>query len=142
MLRRLKIGTRVNLLIAVPLVALLALTVVSYVSLQRASVRGDEYKELKTAEGLRSAIVPPSANLLRAWAAVNQLSVLVSSPVNDRTNLEIIDALTDLKSARTDYETTVADWRARPLDSTVRGNLHALKNARSIPGGEDALPGV
>ena len=120
MLRKLKIGTRVNLLIAVPLVALLALTVVSYVSLQRASVRGDEYKELKTAEGLRSAIVPPSANLLRAWAAVNQLSVLVSSPVNDRTNLEIIDALTDLKSARTDYETTVADWRARPLDSTIK----------------------
>ena len=120
MLRRLKIGTRVNLLIAVPLLALLALTVVSYVSLQRASVRGDEYKELKTAESLRSAIVPPTANLLRAWAAVNQLSVLVSSPVSDRTNIEIVDALTDLKSARTEYDAAVTDWRSRPLDSIIK----------------------
>jgi len=129
MLRRLKIGTRVNLLIAVPLIALLALTAVSYVSLQRASVRGDEYKELKTAESLRSAIVPPTANLLRAWAGVNQLSVLVSSPVNDRTNLEIIDALTDLKAARTDYETAVADWRARPLDPTIKSAFEKSADA-------------
>jgi len=129
MLRRLKIGTRVNLLIAVPLIALLALTAVSYVSLQRASVRGDEYKELKTAESLRSAIVPPTANLLRAWAAVNQLSVLVSSPVNDRTNLEIIDALTDLKGARSDYESAVTDWRARPLDSKIKSAFEKSADA-------------
>jgi len=120
MLRRLKIGTRVNLLIAVPLLALLALTAVSYVSLQRASVRGDEYKELKSAEAMRSAIVPPTANLLRAWAAVNQLSVLVSSPVNDRTNLEIIDAMTDLKGARDDYTAATAEWRSRKLDPTIQ----------------------
>ena len=91
MLRRMKIGTRVNVLIAVPLIALVALTAVSYVSLQRASVRGDEYKQLKAAEQLRSDIVPPPASLLEAWAIVNHISVLVSSPVSDRTNAEITD---------------------------------------------------
>ena len=119
MLRRLKIGARVNLLIAVPLLALLALTVVSYVSLDRASVRGDEYKELKTAEGLRSAIVPPKANLLRAWAAVNQLAVLVASPPSDLIDVEIVDTTADLKEARADYDAAVAEWRARPLDDTI-----------------------
>jgi HAMP domain len=120
MLRRMKIGTRVNLLIAVPLLALLALTWVSYASLQRASVRGDSYKELKTAESLRSNIVPPKANLLRAWTAVNHLSVLASSPVSDRTNLEIIDALTDLKTARSDYTSSVVYWRSQPLDKVTK----------------------
>ena len=129
MLRRMKIGTRVNVLIAVPLLALLALTWVSYTSLQRASVRGQGYKELKAAESLRNAIVPPPANLLRAWMAVNHISVLVSSPVSDRTNLEIIDAQTELKSARTDYNTAVAYWRQQPLDRVTKSAVESSANA-------------
>ena len=129
MLRRMKIGTRVNLLIAVPLLALLALTWVSYSSLERASVRGDQYKELKAAESLRNAIVPPPANLLRAWMAVNHISVLVSSPVSDRTNLEIIDAQTELKDARLDYNTAVAYWRDQPLDAVTKSAFEASADA-------------
>jgi len=90
MLRRMKIGTRVNLLIAVPLVALVVLMGVSYVSLQRASVRGTEYKQLKAAQDLRSDIVPPPVNLLEAWTDVNHISVLVSAPVSIPTNKEIV----------------------------------------------------
>ena len=129
MLRRMKIGTRVNVLIAVPLLALLALTWVSYTSLQRASVRGEGYKELKAAESLRNAIVPPPANLLRAWMAVNHISVLVSSPVSDRTNLEIIDAQTELKSARLDYNTAVAYWRQQPLDRVTKSAVESSATA-------------
>lgn len=129
MLRRMKIGTRVNVLIAVPLLALLALTLVSYSSLQRASVRGEAYKELKAAESLRNAIVPPPANLLRAWMSVNHISVLVSSKVSDRTNLEIIDALTELKSARTDYNTAVAYWHQQPLDPVTKSAFESSAKA-------------
>ena len=116
MLRRMKIGTRVNVLIAVPLIALVALTAVSYVSLQRASVRGDEYKQLKAAEQLRSDIVPPPASLLEAWAIVNHISVLVSSPVSDRTNAEITDAMKHLSEARSRYGIAVAYWRDQPME--------------------------
>jgi len=116
MLRRMKIGTRVNVLIAVPLLAMIALTLVSYVSLQRASVRGDEYKQLKAAEALRSDIVPPAASLLDAWAIVNHVSVLVSSPVSDYTNRQITDAMQQLTQARNRYGIAVAYWRGQPLD--------------------------
>jgi hypothetical protein len=53
MLRRLKIGGRVNMLIAVPLLALIAFAALGYVALERSSVRGDEYKALKEAQDLR-----------------------------------------------------------------------------------------
>lgn len=129
MLRRMKIGTRVNLLIAVPLLALLALTWVSYASLHRASVRGDNYKRLKAAEALHKDIALPPANLLHAWAAVNHISVLMSSPVNDRTDLEIVDALTDLKTARLDYDNAVAYWSTQSLDPVTRSAFDSSTHA-------------
>ncbi len=125
MLRRLKIGTRVNLLIAVPLIALLALTAVSYIALQRASVRGDEYQQLKAAEALRSDIVPPPASLLEAWADVNHLAVLVASPVSDRTNIEIDDSLTHLRDTRTKYMTAIAYWRAQPMEPAAKASFQS-----------------
>ena len=115
MLRKMKIGTRVNVLIAVPLLALMAFTAVSYVALQRASVRGSEYRQLKAAQALRSDIVAPPASLLEAWSVVNHIGVLVSSPVSDRTNIEIDDSLKQLVDARTKYEASVAYWRTQAL---------------------------
>lgn len=131
MLRRLKIGTRVNVLIAVPLLALLALTGVSYLSLERASVRGDEYRQLKAAEALRNDIVPPPANLLAAWVAVNHVSVLVSSPVSDRTDAEIADALLQLQSARVDYNTSLVHWRTQPMDAATNSVFESAATAGS-----------
>ena len=129
MLRRLKIGTRVNVLIAVPLLALLALTWVSYLSLERASVRGDQYRQLKSAEALRNDIVPPPANLITAWVAVNHLSVLVSSPKSDRTDREIGATLQELQAARVDYNTALAHWRAQPLDPDTKSVFESAAGA-------------
>ncbi len=80
MRRKLKIGGRVNLLIAVPLVALIACSGLGYLALQRASVRGDQYQALKVAQDLRADTLPPPASLLGAWAEVNAVAVLASSP--------------------------------------------------------------
>lgn len=120
MLRRMKIGTRVNLLIAVPLVALVVLMGVSYVSLQRASVRGTEYKQLKAAQDLRSDIVPPPVNLLEAWTDVNHISVLVSAPVSIPTNKEIVVWRTKLADAREHFKTAVAYWQSQPMDRETK----------------------
>ena len=64
MLRRLKIGGRVNMLIAVPLLALMAFAALGYVALERSSVRGAEYLALKEAQDLRASVAPPPASLL------------------------------------------------------------------------------
>ena len=79
MLRRMKIGGRLNLLIMVPLLALIASAAVGYLALQRSSVRGDEYKALKMAQDLKADTAPPPANLLEAWANVNQVAVIASA---------------------------------------------------------------
>ncbi len=120
MLRRMNIGTRVNLLIAVPLIALMALTAVSYTALQRSSVRGTEYKQLKAAEDLRSDIVAPPASLLEAWSIVNHIGVLVASPVSSRTTLEINDSMKALNVARKKYTDAITYWRAQPLTTASK----------------------
>ena len=81
-----------------------------------AGVRGDQYKELKAAESLRNAIVPPPANLLRAWMAVNHISVLVSSPVSDRA---LVVELAPSKSSVLSVARAVIEPVLGPLETTV-----------------------
>ncbi len=116
MLRKLRIGTRVNVLIAVPLIALIALAAVSSVSLHRASVRGDEYLALKTAVDLRTDFQPPRANLISAWSSVAKIGVLVAAPVTSRTTAEIQAELQKLTVARAVYFKAIDYWRTQPLE--------------------------
>ncbi|MDO8363597.1 MAG: HAMP domain-containing protein [Actinomycetota bacterium] len=121
MLRRLKIGGRVNMLIAVPLLALIAFAALSYVALQRASVRGDEYKALKKAQDLRADTIPPPASLLEAWANVNHIGVLAAAPdgftedglAEIKTHFAIID------SAQAKFEQSMQFWGSQGLDQRV-----------------------
>ncbi|CAN5619404.1 hypothetical protein BH10ACT2_BH10ACT2_09490 [soil metagenome] len=125
MLRRLKIGGRVNMLIAVPLLALIAFAALGYVALQRASVRGDEYKALKQAQDLRADVIPPPASLLEAWATVNHIAVVAAttdgfSPAN-RTAIDRDFAALD--SARVQFEASMAYWGGQGLDPRVDTRL-------------------
>src|SRR5690349_1030413 len=118
MLRRLKIGGRVNMLIAVPLLALVAFAALSYVALQRVSVRGEEYKALKKAQELRSDTVPPPANLLEAWALVNHIGIL-GATIDGFTpdGQAIIDGeLAKLDAAQARFEESIAYWKTQNLD--------------------------
>ena len=121
MLRRLKIGGRVNLLIAVPLLALIAFAALGYVALERASVRGDEYKALKQAQDLRADTIPPPASLLEAWAIVNHIGVL-GATIDGFTEdgQAVINAeLARLDEAQAAFEESVAYWSQQELDPRV-----------------------
>ncbi len=121
MLRRLKIGGRVNLLIAVPLLALIAFAALGYVALQRSSVRGDEYQALKKAQDLRADTVPPPASLLEAWAIVNHIGIL-SATIDGFTadGQAAIDAeLAKLDVAKQRFLSSTAYWRQQGLDERV-----------------------
>ena len=119
MLRRLKIGGRVNLLIAVPLLALIALAAMGFVALQRASVRGDGYKAVKQAEDLRADVVPPPASLLSAWSEVNFVGVLAASPDGNTpaVQAEINRHLNNID--RRNFDAAMAHWSAQQLDQRV-----------------------
>ena len=121
MLRRLKIGGRVNLLIAVPLLALVAASVIGWLALERASVRGDEYQALKSAQDLRADTLPPPASLLEAWAEVNVVGVLASSPdAFSPSNRAAIDGhLRNIELAEKDFAASMDFWAQQPLDERV-----------------------
>jgi signal transduction histidine kinase len=125
MLRRMKIGGRVNLLIAVPLLALIAVSTLGYVALQRASVRGDDYKALKSAQELRAQTLPPPATLLQAWAEVNAIGVVAGGPDGlGGTNRDEIDRrLRTIERAHADFTEAMAYWDAQPLDPAVRASF-------------------
>ncbi|MGB8860567.1 MAG: ATP-binding protein [Ilumatobacteraceae bacterium] len=121
MLRRLKIGGRVNMLIAVPLLALIAFAGLGYIALQRASVRGDEYKALKQAQELRADTVPPPASLLEAWAIVNHIGVM-GATIDGYTadGVAKIDAeLAKLDHAQQRFEQSTAYWAQQGLEQRV-----------------------
>ncbi|MFZ2440841.1 MAG: hypothetical protein WAW51_00695, partial [Ilumatobacteraceae bacterium] len=125
MLRRLKIGGRVNMLIAVPLLALIAVAALGYVALQRSSVRGDEYKALKQAQDLRASTAPPPASLLEAWSIINHIGVL-GATINGFTEdgMAIIDGeLAKLDAAQVRFEESMAYWSQQDLDERVELRL-------------------
>lgn len=120
MLRRLKIGGRVNLLIAVPLLALVAFAAVGYVALERSSVRGDEYKALKKAQDLVTDTAPPPASLLEAWAQVNHIGVIVAAEgFNEDSMAEVRFHLGIVDEAKLKFATSLAEWAERDLDQRV-----------------------
>ena len=124
MLRRMKIGGRVNLLIAVPLLALIAFAALGYVALQNASVRGDEYKALKQAQDLRADTLPPPASLLEAWAEVNHIGVLAARPTaSPRTCIAEIDGAPRAIDA--------AQSRLRGVDGLLGPAGHSTSACRS-----------
>ena len=125
MFRRLKIGGRVNMLIAVPLLALIAFAALGYMALQRASVRGDEYKALKQAQDLRADVIPPPASLLESWATVNHIGVIIASAEGfSADNLaEIEDDFATLASAQAQFEASMSYWSQQGLDSRVDTRL-------------------
>ena len=125
MLRRLKIGGRVNMLIAVPLLALIAFAALGYIALQRSSVNGDEYKALKQAQDLRAATVPPPANLLGAWAEVNAIGVIAASAEGFTADGQdaIREHLRNIATAQQNFNTSMAYWSQQQLDQRVRIRL-------------------
>jgi len=122
MLRRLKIGGRVNMLIAVPLLALMAFAALGFIALERSSVRGTEYLALKEAQDLRASVAPPPASLLEAWVNVNQLGVLVATldAFTPAGQSQIDRYLTRLDEAEVKFEESMAFWSQQDLDPRVR----------------------
>lgn len=113
------------MLIAVPLLALIAFAALGYIALQRASVRGDEYKALKQAQDLRASVAPPPASLLEAWAQVNHIGVLAASPdgFSEDGLAEIRSHFDIINSAQVQFESSAAYWSTQNLDDRVEIRL-------------------
>ena len=113
------------MLIAVPLLALIAFAALGYVALQRASVRGDEYKALKLAQDLRADTVAPPASLLEAWAQVNHIGVLAASPdgFTEDGLAEIRRTFGIIDQAQVKFEAASSFWSTQNLDDRLEIRL-------------------
>ncbi len=113
------------MLIALPLLALVAFAALSFIALQRVSVRGDEYKALKQAQDLRAATNPPPASLLEAWSIVNHIGIL-GATINGFTEdgMAIINQeLVALDASQARFESAMAYWSQQKLDDRVSMRL-------------------
>jgi len=113
------------MLIAVPLLALIAFAALGYAALQRSSVRGDEYKALKKAQDLRADVIPPPASLLEAWATVNHIAVVAATTDGfSANNQTIIDRdFAALASAQAQFDASMTYWSTQDLETRVETRL-------------------
>ena len=122
MLRKLRIGSRVNLLVVVPLLALSVLAGGTYVAVQRSSLRGADTQRLIRAEQFRSDILPPPASLVNAWTLVNHIVTLMTD-AGPASEAEIPVAVADIKQFHADWNERMAFWPTSPIDKNVTNAL-------------------
>lgn len=106
MLKRLRIGGRVNLLIALPMLALVALAAASLWAMRRSGFESAEYQRLETLDNLRADAAPAYASLSPIWTEVNLVANLSLGPnaTTVQTQLDIdrrIDGINALRGLRT-----------------------------------------
>ena len=115
-----------SLLIAVPLLSLLVTAAIGYIALDRASVRGDEYKQLKSAQDLRADVTPPAASLLGPAKTVNYIAVLAASSdfIDNATQSRIQRKVAEVSEMEQRYREAIDRWLND--DSTI-GDSKILK---------------
>jgi signal transduction histidine kinase len=94
MLRRLRISTKMVMLVAVPLLGMLVLLAVAVPLINRVKVGGSEYNKIAQAAALRADILPPPEYLVESMLVVNQLASGQNTAGVDQT----IAYLEDLKT--------------------------------------------
>lgn len=124
MFKRLRIGYRLNLLVLVPLIALVSTAITRDFTLRNASVRGAEYQQLKMAQDLVADTIPPPASLLEAWAEVNAIGVILAADGFNADSLAEVDGhLATIEGARADFESAMVRWQNAEIPQRVKIRL-------------------
>jgi hypothetical protein len=133
MLRRLRIGTRVNMLIMLPLAALLALAAGAFWSTQRAGLGSAEYQRLQLIDDLRSTVSQPTASLLPTWAKVSEVAALGLGPTADdaETRARVEGLLGEIELLRGTQADVLSYWEQQQLDA-VTGDVMASAGAAGV----------
>ena len=118
MLGRLRIRTKLAVLVAVPVVALLATGVLGWTTLQNTKVLGPRYDSIKTSQGLIADVMPPPDNVMESYLVAYQA---VAANGSARTAL-----LQRFDSLRKSFEDGHAYWTSKltaPSDSELRATF-------------------
>lgn len=103
MLQRLKLGTKLTLVVALSIVGLLLATTVSYTTLQRVRINSPRYNEIIENQQLIADVLPPPSFVVEPYLIVQQL-VASDSPV------EAAELVNRLLFARTEYFESHDRW--------------------------------
>ena len=106
MLSRLKIRTRLLLVLAVPLVAVFGIASYGLSTVDAVKVDGEAYNEIVEAKDLVEDVVPPSEYLVESYLVVRQLSTETDEAQQD----VLIDRLADLEQ---EYRDSHEYWSTR-----------------------------
>jgi len=113
MLRRLKIRTKLGLVIAVPLAAITILAAIGFTTFQAAKVEGPSYAKIIDAKDVVADVLPPPEYIIEAFLTVQQLADLPEAAERD----VLIDRLVALEK---DYNVRHEYWQPRSMDPALR----------------------
>ncbi len=115
MLGRLRIRTKLAVLVAVPVVALVITAVLGWTTLQDTKILGPRYDSIKTSQNLIADVMPPPDNVVESYLVAYQM--LGADTATRNTLLQRFDGL------RKAFEDGHAYWSTRlgaPSDAALR----------------------
>lgn len=117
MLGRLRIRTKLLLVVLVPLLAMLVVAVAGFVVLREARIGGDRYATISRSNALVADVLPPPAFIVEAYLTAEQLSAAEDSAVPG--------LLGRLSKQRLKYAESIARWTTEETDPEIRTALLA-----------------
>lgn len=112
MLHRLRISTKLAILVAIPLVSLILLGLIAAQTLQQVRIGGDAYGRIVQRKDLIADVQPPALHLVQANLLAHRLeaSLLDPSPAPEGGPTVLENAIAELKIA---YNDRLANWQER-----------------------------
>ena len=112
MLHRLRISTKLAILVAIPLVSLILLGLIAAQTLQQVRIGGDAYGRIVQRKDLIADVQPPALHLVQANLLAHRLeaSLLDPSPAPEGGPIVLENAIAELEIA---YNDRLANWQER-----------------------------
>ncbi len=119
MLRRLSIRSKLALVVAVPVAAILAFAVVAYATFTAVRIGGDTYREIDESNDVVAEVLPPPLFIVESYLTVHQLADV-------ETQEQFEELRNRLVRFEDDYRTRRAYWANGPLEDPGEERLRDL----------------
>ncbi len=125
MLRRLNIGTKLALVIAVPLVAIVGAAAVAWPTFEAVRINGDKYQDLAETNELIADVLPPPSYAVESYLAANQIANELSSlsagiGTAEQSDLNIARSIEAISAGRASFDERHDYWQTALDDEELR----------------------
>ena len=122
MLQRFKLGTKLTLVVALALVAMIGVAAAGYLTLHESAVGSDAYDRSIDDQRLIGAVQAPDQYLVEPYLVANQM-------VRQTSSASIAELANDMRGLKTQYDSAHAEWVAHFAGLDAASDEVALRDA-------------